>query len=285
MPELPEVECVRRTLAVVVGGTIESATVWRRDHLTSDSPAERRRPLVGATIDRIDRHGKELALIERGPRRLRIRLGMTGRMLVEAVEVRRAPRRVPHEHVRWWIRSREGGRLLLRCIDPRRFGDLVVFTTSRGFLDDRSRLGPDARSIEAGDLGTRLAATRRSVKTALLDQRVLAGIGNIYADEALHRARIHPRTPADRLDREAIRRLAEAIGHLLEHAIDAGGTTVRDYRNGLGKPGRGQHLLEVYGRHGERCRSCGGRLVGEVIGQRSTVWCPNCQQLIHTRGD
>jgi len=281
MPELPEVECVRRSLEVLEGAVIESVEVRRRDFVSSSKASERRHPMAGATIDRIVRHGKELALVERGPRRLRMRLGMTGRLLVERTNDGRGPARLPHEHVRWIARGTGDTRWVLRSVDPRRFGDLVVFETEEDFEQDRTRLGPDALSIRSRELAQALSATRRAIKIALLDQKVLAGVGNIYADEALFAVGVHPATPANRLARDAVSRLSAAIRSLLRRSISAGGTTIRDYRNGSNEPGTAQRHLKVYGRQGEACHRCRTDLEHTVMGQRTTTWCPKCQQLIH----
>jgi len=281
MPELPEVECVRRSLSMLEGGLVESVAVARRDFVSAPSERERRHPMAGASIERIDRLGKELALVEEGPRRLRMRLGMTGRLLVHPVAGRRAPARRPHEHVRWRIRTAAGSTVLLRSIDPRRFGDLVVFDSAEAFEADRRRLGPDALAVRSADLHRRLAGTRRAIKIALLDQGVLAGVGNIYADEALFASRIHPRTPSNRLDPPSVDRLARAVRRLLRRAIESGGTTIRDYRNGRDEPGTAQRHLLVYGRGGHPCRRCQGVLQHAFLGQRTTVWCSNCQQSVH----
>jgi len=282
MPELPEVECVRRSLAMLEGAIVLSTTVWRSDYLSASSQREHRRPMLGATIDRVDRHGKELAILERGPRRLRIRLGMTGRLLVSTHADEPPPERMPHEHVRWTVRTTDHGTRVLRSVDPRRFGDLVVFGSRTAFQRDRDRLGPDALSIRTPDLRRRLAGTRRAIKIALLDQRVLAGVGNIYADEALFAAGIRPDTPACHLGPDTTAALAHNLRRLLKRAIAHGGTTIRDFKNGKGEPGRAQRHLAVYGRKDQPCRRCGTRLVGSSIGQRSTVWCPRCQQVAHT---
>lgn len=282
MPELPEVECVRRSLAALEGASIVSVEVARPEFVSAETRPDRLRPMIGAIVDRIDRHGKELALIERGPRRLRIRLGMTGRLLLRPLSEAKGRPWIPHEHVRWRVETDDGRAWILSSVDPRRFGDLKVFTSESAFDADRARLGPDALSIDARTLRRRLATTRRAIKATLLDQSVLAGVGNIYADEALFAARVHPRWPADAIDRGGVVRLGIALRRLLRRAIEDGGSTIRDYRNGRGESGAAQLWHQVYGRAGSPCRRCRSELLRDCVAQRTTVWCPHCQQVIHT---
>lgn len=289
MPELPEVECLRRSLEpLLVGSRIESVLVRRRSFVGSSNFASsdearqaRARPLVGAVIDRLERHGKELAIVERGSgRALRVRLGMTGGMRIEPAN--RRPSRLPHEHVRWTVSSPKG-LFFLRHSDPRRFGDLVAFPNDESLRSDRSRrLGPDGLEHTADRLASllepRLAATTRAIKVALLDQSVLAGLGNIYADESLFRAGLLPRREASSLSAAEILRLAEASTTVLAAAVERGGSTLRDYRDAQGRAGSAQDEHQVYGRVGLECPRCRRPISGTTLGGRTTAFCGHCQQ-------
>ena len=288
MPELPEVECLRRTLEpVLVAARIESVSVRRRSFVEAagfatrpDKQAARGAPLLGATIERLERHGKELAIVEASSgRSLRVRLGMTGGMRIEPAI--RLPPPLPHEHVRWTLESPLGS-FLLRHVDPRRFGDLVVYPDHETLRTDRMRrLGPDGLAHSAHDLAERLrprlAGTSRSVKVALLDQSVVAGLGNIYADESLFSAGVSPHREACSLDRDEVFRLAEAIGAVLSAAVRRGGSTLRDYRDAQGRAGSAQESHQAYGRAGLPCFRCGNPLSGANLGGRSTAFCRHCQ--------
>jgi formamidopyrimidine-DNA glycosylase len=284
MPELPEVETLRRSLEpALVGRSIAGVNVTRRDMLCapgdppggfsrsrSTRPPVRLRPdwlLRGATIARLTRRGKQLGIETPDARAIVVHLGMTGGLRVlDAGE-----RRPAHTHAAWRL---DDGRALVFS-DARRFG--LVRLLPGGTAGHWAVLGPDALTITASALATRLAGTRRGVKAALLDQAVLAGVGNIYADEALFASRIHPEARADRLDRDAVRALAGAIRSILRRAIDRGGSTIRDYRDASGRAGGYQDAHAVYGRGGQPCVRCGGELALSRVAQRATVHCPACQ--------
>ena len=301
MPELPEVESVRRSVEpLIVGRSVERATLHRRDVLVAPgdpaggfarqrlapSSGKSIRPkritpadlLVGAIVRRVERRGKQLAIIagpadrsaaDSGLIAMGVQLGMSGHLQF-------LPRGVPapsaHLHAEWIF---ENGRLLFH--DPRRFGGLRVFRSLDALNEHWQALGPDALTIRPDDLIAALAHTRRAIKAALLDQSVIAGVGNIYADEALHISGIHPARRADLLDPETLVNLADAIRNVLSDSIDAGGSTLRDYADANGRPGSYQAAHAVYGRAGEACRTCGTALVSDLLAQRTTVWCPQCQ--------
>jgi formamidopyrimidine-DNA glycosylase len=165
--------------------------------------------------------------------------------------------------------------------DPRRFGGLAGLDSPHALEDRWATLGPDALTTPLDDLAealiTELGRANRAVKAALLDQRIIAGVGNIYADEALFAARIHPRKLARRLSPDRVRLLAAHIREILTRAVDAGGSTLRDYVNADGNRGQAQTLHQVYGRAGQPCPACGLSLQTGQIGQRTTVWCRACQ--------
>jgi len=289
MPELPEVERVRRTLEpVLVGASVTDVRAHRRDVVVAPGdpasgwsrsrsgarPRRLRRAdlLLGRTIDRVVRHGKQLAIVGAGGPAVCAHLGMSGQLLLHPASSRRA---LPgHAHVVWTLRGR--GRLIYR--DPRRFGGLWVFPSLDELLRARwSRLGPDALVLTPEHLITAATRTRRAIKTMLMDQSVVAGIGNIYADEALFDAGIDPARSAGDLSHEELRRLARSVRRVLKRAVRAGGSTLRDYLDAHGTPGKAQHEHAVYGRASLACRRCGHPLEGLIVGQRSTVRCPCCQ--------
>ena len=189
---------------------------------------------------------------------------MTGQLTVDAID---APAK-RHTHLTIDLDAARQ----LRFVDPRRFGGIF-------WLDDAAidTIGPEPLTMRAVTLGRRLATTRRAIKTALLDQRIVAGIGNIYADEALHAAGLHPLTPANALAADDVRGLSRAIKRVLRRAIRAGGSTLRDYVNGRGERGTFQLLHRVYDRADQPCRRCRSAIVRIVVGGRSTCFCAICQ--------
>jgi formamidopyrimidine-DNA glycosylase len=295
MPELPEVETVRRGLERrLVGRTVRRVCLHRRDIVVTpdDAPGgiarQRRRPataqrnvgyeelLAGATIESVLRHGKQLALVGRSGQDqhvLVIHLGMTGNMRLHAPEAGATSQASTHVHATWEL---DDG-WLMYFQDPRRFGGLWVLRSMEELRRRWAQLGPDALQVTAAALGRALAGVRRRIKAALLDQSVLAGVGNIYADESLFMARLHPQRRASSLAGAELARLAQAIRMVLRESIRAGGSSIRDYRSPDNGTGWYQTRHRVYGRGGERCLRCGTTL-GEVrVAQRATVFCPRCQ--------
>ena len=282
MPELPEVETVRTHLCgALFGATVERAQLRRRDVLRD--PDGRRRGgshlegwlLLGNTVVAIERRGKQLYIEGSTGQGLLVRLGMSGRIALESGQDH-VPR--AHRHATWSLRRPSGELLVMHFIDPRRFGGLYAIQ-DRHDLEKRfwSRLGPDALGVETKELRTALLRTRRQLKIALLDQSVLAGVGNIYADEVLYAARLSPYRPANTLNAPETTRLANAIRDRLNAACKRGGTTLRDYRDPSGEEGGFASQLQVYGRDGKTCRRCGEVLNAGRIADRATVWCGRCQ--------
>ncbi len=220
----------------------------------------------------IRRHGKALALVGDRGSCLQIHLGMSGQLRTDV-----DPSSATHIHAVWDFDDR--ARVCFR--DPRRFGGLWPFPTQPALEAHWARLGPDAFDTAAStlrnELAQRLAATRRAIKAALLDQSLVAGIGNIYADESLFEARLDPRRPALTLDGDDIARLTSAIQKVLRRAIKAGGSTLADYRSLGGEAGRAQTEHRVYGRAGMACTACGSPIAGFMTGGRTTAACLNCQ--------
>jgi len=273
MPELPEVETVRRTLAPAVGARIGG--VWDSGmplHMKRRPPRRKLRALVGAKITGVRRHGKYLLVDTDRPETLLVHLGMTGRFCLHG---KREPRG-PHTHLVLDLGRRE-----LRFTDARRFGQLDVLR--RGTEREHPALavlGPDAleHGVDAAEL-LRIAKQRRrtTLKAFLLDQSVVAGVGNIYASEALWRAGLRPTTRTRRLTGERARKLAAAIHEVLEHALVNGGTTLVDFVAADGKRGENSNYLWVYDREGEPCLQCKGPIRRSVLQGRATYFCPTCQ--------
>jgi len=277
MPELPEAETIRRQLAPeIVGRRIERVRVGKRDILGRhrQSPREFARLAAGRRITAVGRRGKSLALTLDDADTLVVRLGMSGRLLV----TQRAAPRAPHTHV---ILGLGDGREL-RYTDPRRFGEVFV---ARGAdlsaIPALSKLGPEplARGL-CEHLRRHLPRRSAAIKQALMDQRLLAGVGNIYADEALFRAGVHPAQPANTLNGDEVARLCRAIRQVLRHAIRRCGTSSADgaYVDARGAPGDFQNCLAVYQRAGRPCRRCGATIERMVLGGRSAHFCPVCQR-------
>jgi len=265
VPELPEVETIRRQLApLVVGRSLCEGWAFPHDKFTPALDA------VGARVEAVDRRGKYLLLELDDDRDLIVHLGMTGSLRL------RPPGDRGDAYVRaWWALDEPEGSVL-EYRDVRRFGRLAV--CRRGcYAGTLAVQGPDALdpTLTGDDLWDALRRSRRAVKTQLLSQRPVAGVGNIYADEALWRAGVHPAARA--VTREQATALLVAVRAVLHQAIGNGGTTLRDYRPVDGARGRNQGHLDVYGRAGEPCTRCGTALRSCVLDGRTTTWCPTCQ--------
>ena len=272
MPELPEVECIRQAIEPhLLGQCVQAATLFRPDICTRSTPrdAYTKALLEGGVITGTLRHDKQLAMVADDGRTLCFHLGMSGQVLINP------PCQLSHVHALWTIGDPP---ITLVFRDPRRFGGLWTYQSPDDLRRARwSALGPDALTIEPGALREALAATARPIKAALLDQALIAGVGNIYADEALFRARVSPFLPGHSLAPDHVAALAESIRGVLAAAITARGSTLRDYRNADGSRGHAAALHHVYARRGLPCTRCGKPLTGALVAQRSTVWCPGCQ--------
>ncbi|GAB2499621.1 bifunctional DNA-formamidopyrimidine glycosylase/DNA-(apurinic or apyrimidinic site) lyase [Pseudoxanthomonas sangjuensis] len=270
MPELPEVETTRRGLAPHLEGRRIRHVVLRRPDLRWPIPYEVVDKLPGQRIAAVRRRAKYL-LVDTPAGSALLHLGMSGSLRV-------LPEKTPveaHDHVDIAI---AGGRVL-RFNDPRRFGCLLW--QAPGETHELLReLGPEPLSDGFdGDWLFELSRGRRApVKAFLMDQRVVVGVGNIYAAESLFRAGISPLREAGRVSRERYAALADAVKAILGHAIERGGTTLRDFLSPDGLPGYFEQELSVYGRGGEPCRNCGRPLRQASIGQRASVWCGHCQR-------
>jgi formamidopyrimidine-DNA glycosylase len=272
MPELPEVETIRRQLAPLVEGrTLDRLTVDDQRWCVPIAPAELAAAVEGRRVERLGRRGKYLIWTLAGDVHLLVHLRMTGTLLYDP------PAGTPYARVRFDL---DDGHHLLFC-DPRRFGtgELAVGGEARdAFLD--ARLGVEPLSAEfTPDRLRALARGRRApVKAFLLDQTKIAGVGNIYADEALFRARIHPLRPAGRLTRAQAGALRDAVVASLEAGIGAGGATIDDFRHADGVQGSFQDEFLVHRRRGEPCPACGRAVVKFVAAGRGTYACESCQR-------
>jgi formamidopyrimidine-DNA glycosylase len=269
MPELPEVEITRRGIERAFAGRRISAITVREPRLRWPVPPAVR-ALAGRTVRAVRRRAKYL-LLDCGDGQLIVHLGMSGSLRV--LPARTAPQKHDHVDVRF-------GDRVLRLRDPRRFGAVLWSAAGDAPHPLLARLGvePLQRAFDGARLHALTRAHRAAIKVFLMDSRRVVGVGNIYASEALHRARIDPRTPARRLSRERCARLARAIKDTLREAIRAGGSSLRDYVGADGAYGCFQARSRVYERAGLPCPRCGRAVRRIVQGQRSTYFCPGCQR-------
>jgi formamidopyrimidine-DNA glycosylase len=289
MPELPEVEVVRRRLSgLVLDRMIREVRASHANYAFLTGPAQLKRRLTGRRFTAINRHGKYLILTLDDGTRFVVHLGMTGQLFASsAINPRLYHSRtrsaqgtssefVPDEHTHLSLEFADGGPGL-HFRDSRKFGKLLWLP--KDVEEPRlQRLGVDALKITAPQLAAASAKRRIAVKALLLDQSVLAGVGNIYADESLFQAHILPLRPSHELTFAEIRELAQCIRRVLSRAIARGGSTIDDYVHPDGSEGQFQHSFSVYGREGKPCRRCRTPIARVVIGQRSSHFCGTCQR-------
>jgi len=271
MPELPEVETIVRGLQEKLRNLEISRVEVRHAKCIHGSAESLTASLKKKKIHHLERRGKYIVFRLSGRLALLVHLRMTGKL-------RFVPSLSPREKHTHVIFSFKGFPWQLRFVDPRKFGRF--FVESKGIqegLESLADLGPEPLEISAKAFIRRARSKRRAIKPLLLDQRFLAGVGNIYADEALHRAQIHPRQRAQSLGEEALLRLYWALRRILQEAIHAGGSSVRTYVDACGSAGSFQNRLRVYGREGQPCRVCGAEVVRERVGGRSSFFCRRCQ--------
>jgi len=275
VPELPEVETVRRRLEpVLVGRSFEHVEINDPRLTRPEDPAEVAAELTGERVTALERRGKYLVVRFESGRVLLIHLRMTGTFLYAPPGT---PADVPHR--RAVVNLDDGSDVVYR--DVRRFGTWLLVEPEGldPYLAQRLGGEPLGRRFTTKSLAASLENRRAPVKAALLDQRTLAGLGNIYVDEALWRARIHPMRPARELEPEEVRALREGIKRALEAGIKRQGATLRDYRQPDGRTGSMQKEFKVYGRGGEPCDRCGTPIEKTRVAGRSTWYCPSCQRL------
>ncbi|MBK7403193.1 MAG: bifunctional DNA-formamidopyrimidine glycosylase/DNA-(apurinic or apyrimidinic site) lyase [Phycisphaerales bacterium] len=275
MPELPEVETVRRTLAprlvghIVRGAELRCAAVLRRGKPAALGQGER--------VSELLRHGKQLAIVFERGRVVLVHLGMSGQLFVLRPGL--PPPREDHLHARWSLD--DDSTMWFR--DPRRFGGLWAYPSLASLRTERwDALGPDGLNATAAALRRGAGSSSRAIKACLLDQSLLAGVGNIYADEALFAARLHPEQTASTLSTEDWNRLARHVRSVLRAGIRAGGSSLKDFVDAELRPGVHQNRFRVYGRRGFPCPECGTLLESRTVAQRTSTFCPHCQVLPKT---
>lgn len=279
MPELPEVETVVRTLRpLLLQRTFTgSELLWPRTLQSIDAELFAAR-LIGQTIVGVQRRAKFIVIEFGSGDRITVHLRMTGELLFQESPTAPLPQRqLPYLRASFGLNDGAA----LHFFDVRKFGRIQLLSPSEWALFDAS-LGVEPLSSDFTPSAFRAMLTRRrrQVKPLLLDQTVIAGLGNIYVDESLFRARIHPLQPSDLVSARKAADLQRVIVTVLHEAVEDRGTTLRDYRGGSGQEGEHQHKLLVYGSPaGHPCPRCGAGLARAVIGQRGTVFCPRCQRL------
>lgn len=273
MPELPEVEtmvlCLR---SVLMGRVVEGITILDKGVLHRTSPRVLR-SLKGRRLVGLTREGKFLLFHLSNGARLVFHLKMTGRLAF------RADQRAP---LRWERLTMEfaGLKEKVSFQDQRKFGYMAVIPEGEECsVPLICELGPDALQVSGRELREILQASRRPVKALLLDQRAIAGLGNIYVDESLHRARVHPLCPAADVTAAEAARLHRVMRNILRKAIECGGSTVRSYSDSRGNQGTFQNQHRVYGRRGEKCRRCGSPIAYARVASRGTHYCADCQKM------
>jgi formamidopyrimidine-DNA glycosylase len=291
VPELPEVETTRRAIAPkLVGRTIESVRVTKASYFFLTPPKELARRLTGRRVETLERHGKYLIAALDDASRLFLHLGMTGQLFTASARSMRLLKKTRggaltpeaqdkfvsdiHTHLALHFMD-AGEEVLFR--DVRKFGK--VRWLPPGKSDKRlDKLGPDALTVTGPLLYDETRNRRTAIKTVLLDQDVIAGVGNIYADEALFRAGIRPRKSAKALTRKQCDLLANEVRAVLLRSIETGGSSISDYVRPDGSDGGYQNERKVYGRKGEPCSVCATPIVRIVLAARSTHYCPHCQR-------
>jgi formamidopyrimidine-DNA glycosylase len=291
VPELPEVEVTRRRIAPhLVGRRIERVHTTRPSYFFVTPPARLRRALAGRTVEQVDRHGKYLLATLDDRARLVLHLGMTGQLFAAgassprllsataraslAPEAQLAFRPDAHTHLRFEFAD---GAPEVYFRDTRKFGK--VLWLAGGQPHPRlARLGVDALEVDGALLFAATRKRRTAIKNLLLDQSIIAGVGNIYADEALFLARVRPKRAAARVTRSECDAIARGIQQVLRRSIETGGSSISDYVAPDGSDGEYQSERRVYARRGEPCSVCGTPIVRVVVGARGTHYCPRCQR-------
>ena len=262
MPELPEVETVVRSLAPHLPGRRILTAEFGSRHVTPGNRAELARKLAGRLIKSVTRRGKHILIVlDEGT--LVVHLGMTGHLLLD-------PARSNHEY---GVFHFDHGLLVYR--DPRQFGSIAWH---RDLSKVFAKLGPEPLSVTVEEFTTRLKKHKTRIKALLLNQSFVAGVGNIYADEILYSAKVHPLALAATLSKPRAALVHQAMREILTMAIEHGGSSISDYVNAAGERGWFQVLHNAYGREGEPCLRCGGVIKKILVAQRGTHFCPQCQK-------
>ncbi len=291
MPELPEVEVTRRSIAdKLVGRTIAEVVTTKPSYFFLTPPAQLKKALVGKQVLSLDRFGKYLVATLSDQQRLLLHLGMTGQLFTASARSVRLLRSTgsaaltpeaqaefaADEHTHLLLRFADTGEAVL-FRDVRKFGKVRLLKP--GESDPRlDKLGPDALSVTGSQLLEASRSRKAAIKTFLLDQSVLAGVGNIYADEALFRAKLRPDRPANTLKRAECELLASCVRSVLLRSIETGGSSISDYIRPDGSDGGYQNERLIYARENEPCSACKTPITRIVLGQRSTHFCKRCQK-------
>lgn len=283
MPELPEVETVRRGLEPVMAGQRIAAAEVRREGLRWPFPPQLAQRLTGATVTGLRRRSKYILMDLDSGEVMLWHLGMSGRVLISGVVTGgfHHEHAAPQKHDHLVLDMGQGARITFN--DPRRFGAIDLMTAgAEGTHPLLAKLGPEplGNDFHEDHLASRLAGRRVPIKQALLDQHIVAGLGNIYVCEVLHRAGIHPTRAAGEVTTAEVAQLVPLIREVLQEAISAGGSSLRDYRQTDGELGYFQHAFRVYDRSGDSCATegCPGTIGRIVQGGRSSFFCPCCQR-------
>ncbi len=272
MPELPEVETVARGLKQTIGGLTIARVTLRKTASVHPNPGQFASLLKGAAVNDVTRRGKNILIHLSTGYTLWVHLKMTGHFNFLSIETPTTK----HDHVVFHFRGQSN---TLRFNDYRRFGRLRLYPTASVMQQKGlAELGPEPLEISADEFAQRLHSTRRMIKPALLDQTFLAGVGNIYADESLYFARLHPRRSTASVSVAKAKELHRHIQAILRRAIRLMGTSVDTFIGLNGESGRYQKYLRVYGREGEMCDRCGTTIVRITLGSRSAHFCPRCQR-------
>jgi formamidopyrimidine-DNA glycosylase len=269
MPELPEVETVVRSLAPYLPGRTIIAAEFTSRHVTPGNRAALARKLAGRRIQSVTRRGKHILIgLDEGT--LVVHLGMTGQLLLDP----------PPSNHSYGVLHLDTGLIIYR--DPRQFGN-ITFVTHRpdGSIHGNkglAKLGPEPLEISLEDFAARLKKRKTRMKALLLNQTFVAGIGNIYADEILYAAQVHPLAIASRLSKPRVALVHQAMREILTLAIEHGGSSISDYVNAAGERGWFQMMHNAYGREGEPCLRCGASIQRLLVAQRGTHFCAKCQK-------
>lgn len=291
VPELPEVETIRRQLEPdLAGRRIETVEVLDPYFAKPGRSAEFEAAVTGREVMDVSRRGKYLLLDFDDGRSAVIHLRMTGSLVLIAPDGTANPGdaridrpEISEKHLKARFMLDDGGEL--RFSDPRRFGRGFVATASelREYFDQRLGVEPLSEEFTVAEMARVSARRTGPLKSFLLNQKVVAGVGNIYADEALFRARLHPLSPAGSMTEDQQRALRDGVVEALQRGLDLGGASIDDYRDAKGQRGTMQTEFLVHRREGLPCPECGGSIERIVVGGRSTYFCPNCQKKLHKR--
>lgn len=273
MPELPEVETVRRGLERLVVGKMIKAVDVRVPKMVKTDPDRFKLDLPGQTIEAMRRRGKYL-IFDLGKQVLISHLRMEGKYLLFPDQV------LDNKHFHVFFSLDDGSTLVYQ--DVRKFGTFELLPKSEEetyFVKKKIGPEPNAKDFKRAPFERALLSSKKLIKPLLLEQKLVAGLGNIYVDEVLWASKVHPERLANSLKKAEIKRLHDETIRILQLGIDKGGSTIRTYRNALGEDGTMQECLQVYGRRGEPCPRCGTSIVKKQVGGRGSHFCPKCQRL------